>query len=63
MTWFEFPTITPTEHKPALLAAFLFVHHSLKPLVFLPLLVGLDILVLGEIFVFRASQLYTVQPS
>ena len=51
MAWFKLPTVTPTEHKPALLAAFLFIDHSLEPLVFLPLLVRLDILVLGKIFV------------
>ena len=51
MAWFKLPTETPTEHKPTLLAALLFVHHSLEPLVFLPLLVRLNILVLGEIFV------------
>ena len=51
MTWFKLPTITPAEDKPTLLASLLFVHHSLEPLVLLPLLVGLDILVLGEIFV------------
>ena len=55
MTWFKLPAVTPTEHKPALFAALLFVNHSLEPLVFLPLLVRLDVLVLGQIFVCNVS--------
>ena len=51
MTWFKLPTITSAKDESTLLATFLFINHSLEPLVFLPLLVRLDVLVLGEIFV------------
>ena len=51
MTGFKFPTVTTTKYKTTLFTAFLFLHHSLKPFVFLPLLVGLDILIFRQILV------------
>ena len=51
MARLELPTITPTKYISTLFATFLFVHHSLKPLVLLPLFVGLDILIFWKIFV------------
>ena len=55
MAWFVFPPITPTEDIATLLAPFLFLHHALEPLVFLPLLVRLYILVLWQILVCNIS--------
>ena len=52
MARFKLPTITPTKNKSTFFATFVgIVHHSLKPLVLLPLSIGLDVLVFRKIFV------------